>query len=146
MTLFEHTITQSKPEPDNTMPLEIQMQQNIGGQNPRAVTVKLTGSLDTATAPELERRLSLVLAGPVKDLVFDLAQLKFILTAGYRELVKARNTLEQRGGRLALVNLQPQIKEVLDTMQALPDVPIFKDLAELDAYLAVRQRSYEESN
>src|SRR5665647_3083915 len=56
---------------DKTMPLEIQIQQNIGGQKTGAVTVKLTGSLDTATAPELERRLSLVLAGPVKHEVFD---------------------------------------------------------------------------
>ena len=128
------------------MPLEIQMQQNIGGQNPRAVTVKLTGSLDTVTAPELERRLEAVLAGPVKDLVFDLAQLKFILSAGFREFMKARNTLKQRGGRLAFVNLQPQIKEVFDIMGSLPDVPIFQSWAELDAYLAARQRSYEESN
>ena len=46
--------------------------------------MKLTGSLDTATAPELERQLAPVLAGPVKDLVFDLAQLKFISSAGLR--------------------------------------------------------------
>ena len=128
------------------MPLEIQIQQNIGGQKTGAVTVKLTGSLDTATAPELERRLELVLAGPVKDLVFDLAQLKFILSAGYREFVKARKRLEQRGGRLAFVNLRPQIKEVFDIMASLPGVAIFESQAELDAYLAARQRSYEESN
>ena len=128
------------------MPLEIQIQQNIGGPNPRAVTVKLIGSLDTATAPEFERRLSPVLAGPVKDLVFDLAQLKFILTAGYRELVKASNKLEQRGGRLVFVNLQPQIKEVFDIMKLPPDVLIVESVEELDAYLTARQRSCEEGN
>ena len=40
------------------MPLEIQILQNIGAQNAGAITVKLTGSLDTATAPELERQLA----------------------------------------------------------------------------------------
>ncbi len=45
------------------MPLEIQIQKNVGAQNTGAVTVKLTGSLDTATAPELERQLAPVLGG-----------------------------------------------------------------------------------
>ena len=128
------------------MPLEIQIQQNIGGQKTGAVTVKLTGSLDTATAPELERRLSLVLAGPVKDLVFDLAQLKFILSDGLRVLLVARKQLKERGGQLAFVNMQPQIKEVFDNIMSLPRETIFQSQAELDAYLAARQRSYEKSN
>src|ERR1035437_1996594 len=130
---------------DKTMPLEIQIQQNIVGKRTGAVTVKLTGSLDTATAPELERRLSLVLAGPVKDLVFDLAQLKFILSDGLRVLMVARKQLKQRGGQIAFVNLQPQIKEVFDLFRSLPREVIFESQAALDAYLAARQRSYEES-
>jgi anti-anti-sigma factor len=127
------------------MPLEIQIQQNIGDRKTGAVTVKLAGSLDTATAPELERRLLPVLAGPVKDLVFDLAQLKFISSAGLRVLTVARKQLKERGGQPAFVNPQPQIKEVFDIMQSLPGVPIFQDLAELDAYLAARQRSHEKT-
>jgi anti-anti-sigma factor len=128
------------------MPLEIQIQQNLGGQKTGAVTVKLTGSLDTTTAPELERRLSPVLAGPVKDLVFDLAELKFLLSDGFREFMKARNRLKQRGGQLAFVNLQPQIKEVFEVFGSLPRQAIFESHAELDAYLTTRQRSYEKSN
>ena len=50
------------------MSLEIQIQKNIGAQNTDAVTVNLTGSLDTATAPELERELAPVLSGSVKDI------------------------------------------------------------------------------
>ena len=49
------------------MPLEILILKAIGDNNPGAVTVKLTGSLDTATAPELERQLAPVLAGQVKQ-------------------------------------------------------------------------------
>ena len=71
------------------MPLEIQIQKSITSQDAGAVTVKLTGSLDTATAPELERQLAPVLAGLVKDIVFDLAQLKFISSAGLRVLLGA---------------------------------------------------------
>jgi anti-anti-sigma factor len=124
------------------MPLEIQIQKSITGQDTGAVTVKLTGSLDTATAPELERQLAPVVAGPVKDIVFDLAQLKFISSAGLRVFSATRKTLKERGGQASFVHMQPQIQEVFEIMQSLPGVAVFKDVAELDRYLAARQRSH----
>ena len=127
------------------MPLEIQIQKNVAGQKAGAVTVKLIGSLDTATAPELERQLSPVLAGPVKDLVFDLAQLKFISSAGQRVFSMARKQLRERGGQASFVNMQPQIQEVFEIIKSLPGVAIFQDLAELDRYLAARQRAHQEN-
>jgi anti-sigma B factor antagonist len=127
------------------MPLEIQIQKNVGGQGAGTVTVKLTGSLDTATAPDLERQLSPVLAGTVKDVVFDLAQLKFISSAGLRVFTSTRKVLKDRGGQASFINLQPQIQEVFEIMKSLPGVAIFKDMAELDRYLAARQRSHTEN-
>jgi anti-sigma B factor antagonist len=124
------------------MPLEIQILKSLTGQNAGAMTVKLTGSLDTLTAPELERQLAPVLGGPVKDLVFDLAQLKFISSAGLRVFAAARKTLRERGGQTSFVNLQPQIQEVFEIIKSLPGVAIFKDVAELDQYLTARQQSH----
>jgi len=127
------------------MPLEIQIQKSIRSPDTGAVTVKLTGSLDTATAPELDRQLAPVLAGPVKDIVFDLAQLKFISSAGLRVFSIARKQLKERGGQASFVNMQPQIQEVFEIMQSLPGVAVFKDIAELDSYLAARQRTHAEN-
>ena len=124
------------------MPLEIQIQKIISGRDADAVTVKLNGSLDTATAPELERQLAPVLAGPVKDIVFDLAQLKFISSAGLRVFSTTRKTLKERGGQASFIHMQPQIQEVFEIMQSLPGVAVFKNVAELDAYLAARQRTH----
>jgi anti-sigma B factor antagonist len=126
------------------MPLEIQIQKNVGGQSAGTVTVKLAGSLDTATAPDLERQLAPVLGGTVKDVVFDLAQLKFISSAGLRVFTSTRKVLKDRGGQASFINLQPQIHEVFEIMKSLPGVSIFKDVAELDRYLAARQRSHTE--
>ena len=126
------------------MPLEIQIQKDLGAKTPGAVTVKLVGSLDTATAPDLERQLSPVLGGDLKDLVFDLAALKFISSAGLRVFANARKTLKERGGQASFVHLQPQIQEVFDIIKALPGVAVFKDMAEMDRYLAARQRSHFE--
>jgi anti-anti-sigma factor len=125
------------------MPLEIQIQPDAGGTD--GITVKLIGSLDTATAPELERQLAPVLGGPVKDIVFDLAQLKFISSAGLRVFSATRKRLKERGGQAFFTHMQPQIQEVFEIIKALPGVAVFKDVAELDRYLAARQRSNPEN-
>jgi anti-sigma B factor antagonist len=125
------------------MPLEIQIQPDAGAGNTDGVTVKLIGSLDTATAPELERLLVPVLGGPIKDIVFDLAQLKFISSAGLRVFSSTRKTLKERGGQAFFTHMQPQIQEVFEIIKALPGVAVFKDLAELDRYLAARQRAHQ---
>jgi anti-sigma B factor antagonist len=126
------------------MSLEIQIQQDVGLQSTGAITVTLLGSLDTATAPELERQLAPVLAGPVKDLVFNLAQLKFISSAGLRVFSNARKQLKGRGGQASFIHMQPQIQEVFEIIKSLPGVAVFQSIAELDGYLAARQRSHLE--
>jgi anti-sigma B factor antagonist len=113
---------------------------SLGGRD--TVTVTLTGSLDTATAPELETRLAPVLGGPTKDIVFDLAKLTFISSAGLRVFASTRKTLKERGGQASFVHMQPQIQDVFEVMRALPGVAVFRDVAELDRYLAARQRAH----
>jgi anti-sigma B factor antagonist len=124
------------------MPLEIKIQRPAGDEGAGAVTVHLAGSLDTATAPELERQLAAVLTGRVKDIVFDLAQLKFLSSAGIRVFSTTRKTLQERGGQTSFVNLQPQIEVVFEVIKTLPGISVFKDVAELDRYLALLQRNH----
>jgi anti-anti-sigma factor len=128
------------------MPLEIQIKKSIDARHQGAVTVDLTGSLDTATAPELENELAPILASQITDLVFDLAGLKFISSAGLRVFGNARKSLKARGGQASFVHMQPQIQEVFEIIKALPGVAIFKDAAELDSYLAARQRRHTEGD
>jgi len=125
------------------MPLEIQINKNLATRAD-AVTISLTGSLDTSTAPELEKQLVSVLSGPVKDIVFDLAQLKFISSAGLRVFSTTRKTLKERGGQASFVHMQPQIQEVFEIIKSLPGVAIFKDIAEFDRYLAIRQKAHQD--
>ena len=78
------------------------------------------------------------------QLTFDLAGLKFVASAGIRLFFMAVQRQKQNGGYAAFVHLQPQIKEVFDIMDSLPDVKIFHDQAELDAYLLARQKTHLE--
>jgi anti-sigma B factor antagonist len=124
------------------MSLEIQIQKDADAKKPGVVTIKLIGSLDTATAPELDRQMVQCLAGRVSDLVFDLALLKFVSSAGLRLFTLARKQMVARGGKASLINMQPQVEEAFAIIQSLPGFNLFKDLAALDRYLAERQRSH----
>ena len=126
------------------MSFEIKIQRPAGNRS-SAVTVRLEGSLNTDTAPELERQLTIVLADPVRDVVFDLAELRFITSAGLRVFAAARKTLKDRGGQASFVNLQPQIEVVFDVIKSLPGISIYKNSADLDRYLALLQCEPRES-
>ena len=45
----------------------------------------------------------------------------------------------------SFIHMQPQIQEVFEIMKSLPGVAVFETVAELDSYLAARQRSHEEN-
>jgi anti-anti-sigma factor len=124
------------------MPLEIKMVSAVGDENAAIRILHLAGSLDTVTASELERQLKTVLLEPVRDIVFDLAQLKFLSSAGVRVFSTTRKTLQERGGQTTFVNLQPQIEMVFEVIRMLPGIAVFKDAAELDRYLALLQRNH----
>ncbi len=115
------------------MALEIEITEvGLGGRR-----VALHGRLDTQTAPILDDRLGPLLeSASVTALLFDLAGLEYIGSAGIRVLARARKVLDARGGGLAVARLQPMVRAVLDIVKALPSVDVFHDDAELDAYLA----------
>jgi anti-sigma B factor antagonist len=126
------------------MPLDIQVKKSVDALHENTVTLELTGSLDTATAPELERQLAPILESQVRDLVFDLARLNFISSAGLLVFASSRKRLHERGGLVSFVRMQSQIQEVFDIIKALPGLAVFKNMAEMDEYLAARQRRHLE--
>ncbi len=121
------------------MPLEIQIKRDLDLASRDMATVELTGSLDTATAPDLEHGLMPLFDGQLRHLVFDLSGLKFLSSAGLRVFGIARKRMKENGGELAFVNMQPQIEEVFEIIKALPGLDVFKNMAELDTYLSARQ-------
>jgi anti-anti-sigma factor len=68
--------------------------------------------------------------------------LTFISSAGLSVFASTRKMLKERGGQASFVHMQPQIQEVFEIMKSLPGVAVFKDMEELDRYLAARQRSH----
>jgi anti-anti-sigma factor len=102
--------------------------------------VALVGRLDTHTYDELDRQLAPILSSSVRALVFDLAELEYISSAGIRSIFKARKAIEGRGGKVLVSNLQPQIQKVFDIVKAVPLNSIFSSTAEADSYLDLMQK------
>jgi len=110
----------------------------------RTARLTLEGHLDTVTAPQLEQQLEPMLDGRYDFLVFDLARLDFISSAGIRVLVHARKRMRAQQGGVLMINAQPQIVKVFEIIKALPGVTVFKSEAEMDEYLAAMQRRVRE--
>lgn len=103
------------------------------------VRVCLDGGLNTDTAPILERTLTELIAADWQMVLLDMRNLDYISSAGLRVVFKAAKTLKTAGRSLAVTNRQPQIEKVFEILQALPDMTVFSNDAELDDYLDAMQ-------
>ena len=77
-----------------------------------AVTFALSGRLDSANAPELERAVAEQAAG-ASSLVFDLTGLSYTSSAGLRVFLSAQKRMRGRGP-MKLVNVCPAVMEILE--------------------------------
>ncbi|WP_374605634.1 STAS domain-containing protein [Arenimonas sp.] len=118
------------------MNLDVHIQPPANGSQ----RVAIGGRLDTHSYQKLDLQLAPLLASQVNSLVLDLANLEYISSAGVRSIFKARKALAGRGGRVVVVNPQPQIQKVFDVVKAVPMNEIFSSVAEADAYLDAMQK------
>ncbi|HVL02157.1 MAG TPA: STAS domain-containing protein [Dongiaceae bacterium] len=112
---------------------------SIKQQEGNVIRVTLRGELDTLTAPDCERELEAALRPGIDMLILDMKELSYISSAGLRVVFKIAKQAKAGGVHFALANRQPQIVKVFDIVKALPDVNIFRNEAELDAYLTLMQ-------
>ena len=101
--------------------------------------IALDGSLDTATAPQLEKELVQILAGPTQIIVFDLAKLDFLSSGGVRVILGARKQIIERKGSCLMLGVQPRIAKTFDIIKALHGLMVFSDEVALDKFLNVLQ-------
>ena len=119
----------------------------VSAPNNGVQQVSVGGRLDTHTYAELDTALAPLLADPgITSLVLDLGGLEYISSAGIRSVFKARKALAPRGGKVLVVNPQPQIQKVFDMVKAVPLGEIFTSVAEADAYLDAMQRKVLEGD
>ena len=81
-------------------------------RNAEETLIKLTGRLDTTTAPALDRTISNDIEG-TKNLVIDFKSLEYISSAGLRVLLSTQKKM-QKNGSMKLINVCEEIMEVFE--------------------------------
>ena len=76
------------------------------------LTLKITGRLDTVTAPELENELKTSLEG-INKLIFDFSGLDYISSAGLRVLLSSQKAMAGQGS-MVLQHVNETVKSVFD--------------------------------
>ena len=77
------------------------------------VTLEITGRLDTTTAPNLESVIN-ELTEDTKELVFDMAELEYISSAGIRVLLAAYKKMNLNQGIMRIEKANDIVHEVFE--------------------------------
>lgn len=77
-----------------------------------AIVVAVRGRVDTLSAPAFEKAVSGALSGEEKLLVFDLASLEYISSAGLRVIISTAKKLKTKGGEVRLAATSGSVKKV----------------------------------
>lgn len=119
------------------MPLDVTSEE----REPGILIIYPVGSVDSSTHDILQGYVdSLISDKSPRVVIFDMDGVIFISSMGVRVVLKTGKMLKERGGKLLMLNLRPQIKTVFDIIRALPQERIFSNIQELDDYLAHMQR------
>ena len=84
----------------------------IKEQDGDVLTIRPNGRLDTVSAPQLEAELRNSISG-VKELVFDLADLQYVSSAGLRVLLSAQKVMNRQGG-MRIRNANDEVREIFE--------------------------------
>lgn len=77
------------------------------------LNVRPEGSLDSVTAPELDKCLVPQIEG-ISEVIFDLEKVDYVSSSGLRVLVATDQVMEKRKGCMRIIHAGPYILEVLD--------------------------------
>jgi len=90
--------------------------------------IALSGRFDVQSAIQIDDQFTAI-AKESKDLVVDLSEVSFIASLGIRTLVVGAKAASNNGGRMVLLNPQPNVEQVLRTSHIDTVIPIAHDAA-----------------
>ncbi|MFA7229922.1 MAG: STAS domain-containing protein [Victivallaceae bacterium] len=78
------------------------------------VSLVISGRLDAVSAVDADKEFSKVLDDGHDRLLIDLSGLEYISSAGLRVLLVVAKRMQQKGGKVVLCLLTPNVKEVFE--------------------------------
>jgi len=90
----------------------------------------IKGRLDSATSPEVEKKIIDSIQHGSNKVVLDFAGLDYISSAGIRVLVHCHKELEKKEGEIVLANVSKAIENVLYITGFLPYFKVYESQAQ----------------
>lgn len=95
--------------------LEIAQENKTSGSKEISI-IRLTGSLDAHTAPQLDESLSKLIQNKKFMMVIDFSRLDYISSAGMGLFVGWIDNVRNNGGDISMANLKPNVLKVFQIL------------------------------
>ena len=112
---------------------------SIETRKPGVLLARLSGRLDSTTAPACEESLQPVLKKSTRVLMLDLKNVDFISSMGLRVILKAQKVICGRNRHVLLLHVQPSVAKVFELAEILPTTSIFDSVESADIFLEAVQ-------
>ena len=76
--------------------------------------VELKGRIDTTNADQFQQEVSPLMEGDQLDIDIDCAEMTYTSSQGLRTFLLLQKSVNARGGKMVLRNMNPMVKEVFD--------------------------------
>ena len=93
--------------------------------------VTLSGRLDIEGALKIDSEFNKIAEGN-KNVLVDLSAVTFLASLGIRTLITGAKAASNNGGKMVLLNPQPNVERVLRTSRVDTVIPIVDDLTAID--------------
>lgn len=99
------------------------------------VILNIVGRLDAVSSIDADREFGKVLDAGNDKLLIDLSQLEYISSAGLRVLLVVAKRIQQKGGKVVLCSLLPNVTEVFEISGFSSIFKIFNNTEEAGQFL-----------
>lgn len=83
-------------------------------QQEKKTMVELQGRIDTTNADQFQQEISPLMEGDQPDIDIDCAEMTYTSSQGLRIFLLLQKSVNARGGKMVLRNMNPMVKEVFD--------------------------------
>src|SRR5215211_7436153 len=87
--------------------------------------IKLNGNLDIIGTGQIETQFAGYCGGENVRVVVDLSEVEFLASIGIRLLTLTAKSIANRGGRMVLLNPNPEVQRVLEVTGIPAIIPIY---------------------
>lgn len=85
----------------------------ISKEDKKAV-IKISGRLDTTTAPQFQEAIKALIEGETLDVEIDCSEMDYTSSLGLRSFLLLQKSMTSKGGSMIMTGMQAKVREVFD--------------------------------